>query len=867
MYSQIDLVMFDFLSIIQEHHFDKVLLIVITAFVITFTIIPQIVKLSIERKLPAVSIGISSNKRAVPIIGGIGILIGTIISFLTIGSDKIIGEVISVIGFSIAFSIMGIQDDLMRISAVKKLIVQFSIFLYLIVGLDIRILSFDGYLGINEIGYFPSIFCTLFVAIVLVNAIELIDGIDGLFGSISLFISLFFGWQFFGNEYLSYSLLNFALMGSLLAFLFYNISGKKNKIFSGDGGTYFVGFLLAVSAVKSINANIVSNYSIISLFALPLFDTFLVFTKRAYLGQSPFYPDNNHIHQILLKKTSSHLISTIILVLFSFICFAAVTFIPAQPILILLGLFLVFLFASYYLSKSPLQKTTMKNKEEYVQMPKPDLSELYDSLGLKSNPFSRFSAEEEIDYLDDVYFSPKYFQPLFSDIKNGHTRFILGARGVGKTALIIKLKKQLDKNNVFSIIIDDYEGIPHENNGKYFLENTIRRIVTGYCFAVINSPVLLKRLKKSEKEKLTFFIENFFNPVTKKEFEKYVNATSNYKSRNFWIRACNFILRQFNSVLSLGIEIGGDVIKKSFGLDSVNTTMVYKDYAKELTEYIPGKTIFLEGGNYLLYKDIICDLTNIIKKSGFEQVVIFYDKIDEYKILGGEISKIKGFLNDMLTDTNLLLNKDFGLVFSLWSELKTDLSKIGVRFDKISPIDVTWSNVELEEIMNKRLDYFSTKRQIIIKLEDLVADPRSIEEIISISNKSPRDLLRLISIIYYEQANNDNRSHYLTTNSIKKGILKFISEYDYYSIFPKTKGKDDILIDLKKIISCGKLTFKTLDLSQDLSISNLTASVLIKNLCKHGIIKALNQTQDNLMLYEIIDPKIVWLIKNQINPW
>lgn len=857
--------MLNFFSIIQEHHFDKVITTVLLSFTITYFIIPQIVKLSLVNHLFDIPNNRSLTRITVPYLGGIGILIGTIIPFLTICSDNIINEVITIIGLSITFFLIGIKDDLMTLSTRGKLIYQLMIFLFLIILSDIRILSLDGFLGINEINYSTSLILTLLLFVLLVNSLNLIDGIDGLFGSISLFISIFLGWQFWDSKYQSYSFLNFALIGSLIAFLFYNIFGKKNKIRAGDGGTFFVAFIIVASSIKSVNAEIAPSYSIISLFALPLFDSIRVFIIRIYKGQSPFYPDMNHIHHILLKKTSSHLKSTIILILFSFICFMAVMYIPIQPTFIFIGLFLVFVSTAYYLSKSPTQKTIMTNKVEYN--PEIDLLELHYALGLKKNPFSNFSAEQEIDYLDEVYYRPKYFQPLFADIKNGHTRFIMGARGVGKTALLIKLKKQLDRNNVFSIIIDDYEGIPIENNSKYFLDSSIRKIITAYCYTVIKSPILLKNLNKGEKERLTFFIENFFNPITKKEFEKCVSITSNYKSKNFWRIAYNFLLKPFNSALSLGIEISGDVVKKSIGLESYNTTMVYKDYLKEIKIYKPNKTLFLENADYSVYKNIICDLSKIIKKSGFEQVVIMYDKIDEFKDLGRETVKITEFLNEVLRDTNLLLNRDFGLVFSLWSELKFDLSKIGVRFDKISPIDVTWNNSELVDIINVRLNYYRIRPQIVIKLDDILADRRSIEDIISISNKSPRDLLLLIFSIYYEQANIDSRSPYFSTQAVRNGILKFITGYDYYSMFPQKGNKEDILKNIKKILFCGKLTFKIIEISQDLNISSQTANGLIKNLLKHGVIKELNQTQGNAKLFEIIDPKIAWLIKNQINPW
>lgn len=898
-----------FLSTIIESHIYKVFSAIIIAFVITYLIIPQIVNISIFKRLFDIPNQRSTNRFLVPNLGGIGIFTGTIITFLTICSDNIVGEVNSIIGLTTVLFLVAIKDDLIGISARKKFIYQLLIFTYAAIVLDIRILNLDGFLGINELDYFTSILLTILIYFAIVNSLNLIDGIDGLFGSIGLFISLFLGWQFWGNTYQSYSLLNFALVGSLMAFLLFNIFGRKNKIFAGDAGTVFVGFILAVSAVKSINVDFVPNSRIISLFALPLFDTVRVFIIRIYSKRSPFSPDMNHIHHLLLKNGLSHLKATIVILMFSLACFFSVLYIPVNATIILIILFLIFTSSAYILSNNriarifktiteflneiPFEKSSIniatlpndnspkiftlpgglsgfiKNKIMTEQKLKPafDLVELYHSLRLKSNPFSRFSAEEEIEYLDEIYYLPNYFKPLFADIKNGHTRFILGARGIGKTALLIKLVKQLDRNNIFTIIIDDYDNIPNEKNGKYFLKYTIKRIVREYCILISNSPTLMKKLKNSDKEKLTFFIENFFDTITPNEYLKYVDITSKYKSKKWIIKTYNFIVYPVNSLLSFGMEIGGDMIKKSLGLNNYDSAMVYKDYIKEIKEFNPNKSVFIESANYSTYKEIICDLSKIIKKSGFNQVVILYDKIDENKEFGGDLNKITAFLTEILSDTSLLLNKDFGLVFSLWNELKENLSKIHVRFDKILPIDVTWSNNELLQIMDVRLSYFSAKPQAIVKLDEIIEESRNIEEIIKLSNKSPRDLLRLISSIYYEQANIDNLSPFMSTQAVKKGIFKFIKEYDYYSIYPQINANDDILKNLNKILTSGKLTFKISDFAQDLSISITKSTSIIKNLSKQGVVNELNKTQGNAKIYEIIDPKIVWLIRNQMNPW
>ncbi|MEQ6165799.1 hypothetical protein AAOE16_01280 [Ekhidna sp. MALMAid0563] len=103
--------------------------------------------------------------------------------------------------------------------------------------------------------------------------------------------------------------------------------------------------------------------------------------------------------------------------------------------------------------------------------------ELYEKLGFSKNPFSTFSAEEEEDFLNNVFVEPLYFNSIKNDISSGHSRFILGARGIGKTALILKLKREMDLKKSFSLIMDEFDGIPIRNNKSQFLLVILENIV------------------------------------------------------------------------------------------------------------------------------------------------------------------------------------------------------------------------------------------------------------------------------------------------------------------------------------------------------------------------------------------------------
>src|SRR5690606_6374269 len=159
--------------------------------------------------------------------------------------------------------------------------------------------------------------------------------------------------------------------------------------------------------------------------------------------------------------------------------------------------------------------------------------ELYERLKFKKNPFSTFSAEEERKFLDDVFIYPNNYNSLRSDIIENRSRFIIGARGIGKTALIYKLKSELEQNNVFAVLIDDFEGIPTKNNKRQFLKLMITESIKLFCATISKNPSLLKNLDKKDKEKLSFIIAEFFRSLSIREYEEYYNKATKFKSRNF----------------------------------------------------------------------------------------------------------------------------------------------------------------------------------------------------------------------------------------------------------------------------------------------------------------------------------------------
>lgn len=202
-----------------------------------------------------------------------------------------------------------------------KLLSQLIPILLVVVLSDVKISSLYS---LAPVGFNPilSILISVFTLIVITNSFNLIDGIDGLSGTVGSIILISFGsWFYLTNDY-GLSFICFAFLGSLVAFLIYNWS--PSKIFMGDTGALLLGFLIGCLSIYFINVNFNlldaniykfrgSISTTVCILIIPLVDTLRVFILRIIKGNSPFEADNNHIHHAFIKLGFTHAKTTMYL--------------------------------------------------------------------------------------------------------------------------------------------------------------------------------------------------------------------------------------------------------------------------------------------------------------------------------------------------------------------------------------------------------------------------------------------------------------------------------------------------------------------------------------------------------------------------
>jgi len=310
----------------------------LTAFVMVVLATPSLIKVAkLKHLVDEPKEARKVHRRSIPTLGGIMLFAGTIIAYclwfpsngeyqfgINYNMFSALKEFKYLVASMFILFFMGIKDDIIGVSPSKKLLIHMFVGSILVLMADIRITGFSGLFGIYDIPLWASIMLSMFTYIVIVNAMNLIDGVDGLAAGAGLIASITFALWFYRTGELTSALLAAGLGGSLLGFLFFNFNPAR--IFMGDSGSLIIGVTLFVLAVNLVEHDLLTvplamkgvSKPVLAMatLAYPLIDTLRVFLVRAARGKSPFAADKNHIHHRLMALGLNH--RQIVAVLYSY---------------------------------------------------------------------------------------------------------------------------------------------------------------------------------------------------------------------------------------------------------------------------------------------------------------------------------------------------------------------------------------------------------------------------------------------------------------------------------------------------------------------------------------------------------------------
>lgn len=314
----------------EIHH---ILIPALFAFLGTLWIHPKVLKIAIMKNLVDNPDARKLQRNPVPVMGGIAVFFGILIGLCT---SQTIFENANVFMLVSAMMIMlytGTIDDIIDLTPTIRFVIEILIVLWLIVINDSSINSFWGLWGVGVIPDWVAWPLTVFAAVGIINAVNLIDGVNGLSSGFCFMASTLFAIMFYYSGNTVMCTLAVSASGAIVPFFLHNVFGKSTKMFIGDGGTLVIGTMMSMFVISILGENSLSaQYALkgmglipftLAILAVPIFDTLRVMSTRMLHGSSPFHPDKTHLHHMFIDLGFSHVGTTVSILSLNFLIVAS----------------------------------------------------------------------------------------------------------------------------------------------------------------------------------------------------------------------------------------------------------------------------------------------------------------------------------------------------------------------------------------------------------------------------------------------------------------------------------------------------------------------------------------------------------------
>ena len=282
---------------------------------------PLVVRIAIEKNIVDNPDARKLQRIPIPVLGGCAVLFGIL---LGIGFTSAHCDCTSLLVTITAMTIMlytGTMDDILELSPRLRFAIEIIVVAILIMANDQSISNFYGLWGLDAIPQWLAVPLTIFASVGIINAINLIDGVDGLSSGYGVMACIAFAILFYLAGDISMLTLAVVTAGSLIPFFLHNVFGKTSKMFIGDGGTLALGIVFSSFVINTLaDGSIVgefvdSNFGLIpftlAALSIPVFDTLRVMMARIIRHTSPFSPDKTHLHHLFIELGFSHAGTTV----------------------------------------------------------------------------------------------------------------------------------------------------------------------------------------------------------------------------------------------------------------------------------------------------------------------------------------------------------------------------------------------------------------------------------------------------------------------------------------------------------------------------------------------------------------------------
>ena len=288
----------------------------LVALVVTWWIFKKVLKIALMKNIVDNPDARKLQRTPVPVLGGIAVFFGMIVALVVTRLVFDTYTLFAIMGVMTIMLYVGTMDDILSLSPKMRFIIEILVVLLLIFCNDYSINDFHGLWGIHRIPEWIAVPLTVFACVGIINAINLIDGVNGLSSGYCITACSIFGAAFIISNDRDASSLAILSVGALIPFFCHNVFGKKSKMFIGDGGTLLMGTIMSTFVIGALNINsplsakVGPDFGVIAfvlaILSMPVFDCVRVMVSRILRKTSPFYPDRTHFHHLFFDMGFSH---------------------------------------------------------------------------------------------------------------------------------------------------------------------------------------------------------------------------------------------------------------------------------------------------------------------------------------------------------------------------------------------------------------------------------------------------------------------------------------------------------------------------------------------------------------------------------
>ena len=304
-------------------------LLFVLAFIVTMAVYPFVLRFAKKHNIVDNPNARKLQRVPVPVMGGTAVYFGIIVALFVANSLFNCPTIwVGIVSMTVMF-VIGLWDDIKDVPATLRFIIEIALVWGIMVAIDSGIDDFHGLWGYGEVSLYIAMPLSIIAGVGIINAINLIDGVDGYSSGYGMMACTLFAVLFFsvGDRAMgSYAII---CAGALLPFFVHNLFGKTSKMFIGDSGTLMLGTVMTVFVFAVLSRNTTCQPLVeqgcslvaftLAVLAIPVFDTLRVMSVRIVRGKSPFHPDKTHLHHLFIEMGFSHVGTAVSIILTNFL--------------------------------------------------------------------------------------------------------------------------------------------------------------------------------------------------------------------------------------------------------------------------------------------------------------------------------------------------------------------------------------------------------------------------------------------------------------------------------------------------------------------------------------------------------------------